>query len=357
MSASSTSSATIEGLAHVSIVYSKPGSFLRWRTLSIEPVDRSSRMCTRSPCASNASARCDPMNPAPPVMRYRMAKSLLPLVVAPPYGRPLPLRPARAEAADASEGPSSIESGSPGRRAAVDDTRMEPHLGALAPGFRCSPRARVPWRRNGLDGVIRDISSCAGCAAPGARRSWRCRGRRPPPARPGGICRTDRIASRPPIADRRLDSGTPMTGRSVWAAATPGSAADRPAPGDDHAQAAHARVAAVLGDELRLAVGGHHAHLVVHVGVAQHAGGAVHDVHVALGAHDDPDARGVDLDLRRARRRPRSRVTGSACSLMRSSSPRRAGRCRHVAGALRSRFSARQHRRRRARPRAWRRAP
>ena len=27
---------------------------------------------------------------------------------------------------------------------------------------------------------------------------------------PGGICTTERIASRPPIADRRLDSGTPV---------------------------------------------------------------------------------------------------------------------------------------------------
>ena len=30
--------------------------------------------------------------------------------------------------------------------------------------------------------------------------------------------------------ERRLDSGTPMTGRSLCAAATPGSAADSPAP-------------------------------------------------------------------------------------------------------------------------------
>ena len=32
------------------------------------------------------------------------------------------------------------------------------------------------------------------------------------------------------MALRRLESGTPMTGRSLWAAATPGSAADSPAP-------------------------------------------------------------------------------------------------------------------------------
>ena len=35
-----------------------------------DPVDRSSMMVTRSPRAINASARCDPMKPAPPVIRY-----------------------------------------------------------------------------------------------------------------------------------------------------------------------------------------------------------------------------------------------------------------------------------------------
>src|SRR6266540_3131723 len=38
--------------------------------LRSEPVDRSSMMVTRSPRAISASARCDPMNPAPPVIRY-----------------------------------------------------------------------------------------------------------------------------------------------------------------------------------------------------------------------------------------------------------------------------------------------
>ena len=36
---------------------------------SIEPVERLSRMSTSCPCSSSASARCDPMNPAPPVMK------------------------------------------------------------------------------------------------------------------------------------------------------------------------------------------------------------------------------------------------------------------------------------------------
>jgi hypothetical protein len=47
---------------------------------------------------------------------------------------------------------------------------------------------------------------------------------------PGGICTIERIASRPPAAVRRPESGTPITGRSVCAATAPGSAAEMPAP-------------------------------------------------------------------------------------------------------------------------------
>jgi hypothetical protein len=45
---------------------------------------------------------------------------------------------------------------------------------------------------------------------------------------PGGICTAESSASRPPRLLPRI--GTPITGRSVWAAATPGRAADIPAP-------------------------------------------------------------------------------------------------------------------------------
>ena len=41
----------------------------RCAMLSMLPVDRSSRTMTSSPRAEQASARCEPMNPAPPVMR------------------------------------------------------------------------------------------------------------------------------------------------------------------------------------------------------------------------------------------------------------------------------------------------
>ena len=44
-------------------------------------------------------------------------------------------------------------------------------------------------------------------------------------------------------------NGTPITGRSVWAATTPAARAEAGA-GDDHAQPAHARVLGVVGDEL-----------------------------------------------------------------------------------------------------------
>src|SRR5882757_4164874 len=45
---------------------------------------------------------------------------------------------------------------------------------------------------------------------------------------PGGICTAESSASSPPRLLPRI--GTPITGRSVWAAATPGSAALMPAP-------------------------------------------------------------------------------------------------------------------------------
>ena len=47
---------------------------------------------------------------------------------------------------------------------------------------------------------------------------------------PGGICAIESSASSPPATDFDDVSGTPMTGSSVWAATTPGSAAERPAP-------------------------------------------------------------------------------------------------------------------------------
>ena len=47
------------------------------RSLSMLPVDRSSMTVTLWPALSSVSARCDPMNPAPPVIRYFMIPSNL----------------------------------------------------------------------------------------------------------------------------------------------------------------------------------------------------------------------------------------------------------------------------------------
>jgi hypothetical protein len=47
---------------------------------------------------------------------------------------------------------------------------------------------------------------------------------------PGGICAMASMASIPSSTERDDRSGTPITGRSVCAAATPGSAAASPAP-------------------------------------------------------------------------------------------------------------------------------
>ena len=44
-----------------------------WRRLSMLPVERSSSTNTSSPRSRYASARCDPMNPAPPVMSTRIS--------------------------------------------------------------------------------------------------------------------------------------------------------------------------------------------------------------------------------------------------------------------------------------------
>ena len=83
-------------------------------------------------------------------------------------------------------------------------------------------------------------------------------------------------ASRPPATDVRLVNGTPMTGRSVWAATTPGSAARQAGAGDDHPQAAHARVARVVGDGIGLPVSGHDPDFTADAAVLQFLLGLLH---------------------------------------------------------------------------------
>src|SRR5829696_6856642 len=69
----------------------------------------------------------------------------------------------------------------------------------------------------------------------------------------------------------------------------------QPGAGDDHPQATHLRVLRVVGDGVGVAVRRHHAHLVADTALVELLGRLLHRRHVALGAHDDADARGVDL--------------------------------------------------------------
>jgi hypothetical protein len=125
---------------------------------------------------------------------------------------------------------------------------------------------------------------------------------------PGGIWATDSNASKPPSAESRLDSGTPMTGSSVCAACDDRAARPTAGAGDDHAQPAHLRVAAVVGDDVGLAVGRHDADLVADPALVEHLARLLHDLHVGLGAHDDPHARGVGLQPRELRLGLRLRI-------------------------------------------------
>ena len=112
---------------------------------------------------------------------------------------------------------------------------------------------------------------------------------------PGGICTAESSASSPPRLLPRI--GTPITGRSVWAAATPGSAADIPAPA---MITLSPRIRAFLQysrDHLGVAVGAHHPDLVADAGLVQRRAGRLHLRLVVRRAHDDPDQRRVDLDL------------------------------------------------------------
>ena len=160
------------------------------------------------------------------------------------------------------------------------------------PGARCracAARTTPPPS----PGACSARSRARGCAPPARRRSGRC----PPPPSP----RARRAASARSRAARRGRrptevfevSGTPITGRSVCAATTPGSAAARPGAGDDHAQPAHARVLRVLGDRVGVAVRAHHADLVADAALLELLRRLLHQRHVALRAHHDADLRRV----------------------------------------------------------------
>src|SRR5262245_61677455 len=71
------SSASSGSLLTESMKYSKPRRPLRCAMLSNEPVDRLSSTSTSCPRAMSASERCDPMKPAPPVIRAFTSASVL----------------------------------------------------------------------------------------------------------------------------------------------------------------------------------------------------------------------------------------------------------------------------------------
>ena len=96
-------------------------------------------------------------------------------------------------------------------------------------------------------------------------------------------------ASRPPATDVFEVSGTPITGRSVCAATTPGSAAASPAPAmitrSPRMRAFLAYSATVVG----VTVSAHHADLEADPALLELVAGPLHHRHVALRAHHDAD--------------------------------------------------------------------
>ena len=114
---------------------------------------------------------------------------------------------------------------------------------------------------------------------------------------PGGIWAIARRASRPPATEVLDVSGTPITGRSVCAATTPGSAAARPGAGDDHAEPAHPGVLGVVGHDHRIPVRAHHADLVMDPPLLQLGSRLLHHGHVRLRPHHDSHPRGVHVEV------------------------------------------------------------
>ena len=112
---------------------------------------------------------------------------------------------------------------------------------------------------------------------------------------PGGIWAIESRASRPArdrLRGRQRDADDRQLGVGGDHARQRGGEAGA---GDDHAQAAHLRVLGVVGDRVGVAVGGHDADLVADAARVELLRRRLHRRHVALGAHDDADARGVDL--------------------------------------------------------------
>ena len=106
---------------------------------------------------------------------------------------------------------------------------------------------------------------------------------------PGGICVIARSASTPSSTDSDERSGTPITGRSVCAAATPGQRGGQTRAADQHLEAALARRAAVLGDGVRLPVRRPHVELVRDAPLVELVERALHALAVGLRADEHAD--------------------------------------------------------------------
>src|SRR5581483_517043 len=102
---------------------------------------------------------------------------------------------------------------------------------------------------------------------------------------PGGICAIASSASRPSSTLRLERNGTPITGRSVCAATTPGSAAERPAP---QMSTRNPRLRA-LRECVRRAVRRAHLELVADLLLVEELERRLHALAVRLGADEDAD--------------------------------------------------------------------
>ena len=207
------------------------------------------------------------------------------------------------------------------RRARVAEQRRQLLAGGdLDPAPALHARLVGPQAAELGAGVAGDHSGAEDLAPRGRPRCARCPGRRRRRARPGGICTIERIASSPPAAVRRPDSGTPITGRSVCAATAPGSAAEMPAPAMITRSPRMRAFFAYSATRSGCAVRRHDADLVQDAPLFELVGGLLHRLHVALGAHHDADA------AARPRRTPRAAPDTSSPATARA--PARSRECR-----------------------------
>ena len=107
---------------------------------------------------------------------------------------------------------------------------------------------------------------------------------------PGGICTIESSASSPSSTLFDDRSGTPITGSSVCAATTPGSAAARPAPQISTFRPRPRGAPRVLGDRVRVAVGRAHLELLGDPARVELVERVLHPLAVGRRADEDADS-------------------------------------------------------------------